>query len=41
MRDLVIAQLKRREQAADAGVTPGDAGNGQPENFAEQKGGLY
>jgi len=41
MRDMIIAQLKRREQAAEAGVTSGEAGAGQPENFAEEQGGLY
>ncbi|MBO9499643.1 MAG: transglycosylase domain-containing protein [Novosphingobium sp.] len=41
MRDLIIAQLKRREQTAAAGAAPGQTGTGQPESFAEKQGGLY
>ncbi|HSG33794.1 MAG TPA: penicillin-binding protein, partial [Sphingomonadaceae bacterium] len=39
LRDLVIAQLRRREQAASSGVSAG-AGD-QPGNFAEEQGGIY
>jgi penicillin-binding protein 1A len=41
MRDLVVSQLKRRAQGAAQGAATGDAKTGQPENFAEQQGGLY
>ncbi|HEX7712082.1 MAG TPA: transglycosylase domain-containing protein [Sphingomonadaceae bacterium] len=39
MRDMVLAQLRRREQAAE----PAQAGEhaAQPGNFAEQEGGIY
>ncbi len=41
MRDMIIAQLKRREKAAEQGPAAGDSATGQPENFAEEQGGLY
>jgi len=41
MRDMVIAQLKRREQPAQPGASAGETGQGQTENFAEEQGGLY
>ncbi|WEK46911.1 MAG: transglycosylase domain-containing protein [Candidatus Andeanibacterium colombiense] len=41
VRDLVIAQLKRRAQNAAQGPAAGDAAAHQPENFAEEQGGLY
>ena len=39
LRDMVIAQLRRREQAAKNAVSTGNAE--QPGNFAEEQGGLY
>jgi penicillin-binding protein 1A len=39
MRDMVIAQLRRREQAGDQSVTSG--ANEQSDNFAEEQGGIY
>jgi penicillin-binding protein 1A len=39
MRDMVIAQLRRREQATGQGASTGNAE--QPGNFAEEQGGLY
>ncbi|MCB5424610.1 transglycosylase domain-containing protein [Altererythrobacter sp. CC-YST694] len=41
MRDMILAQLRRREQAAKQGVTNGTSDNRQPQNFAEEQGGLY
>ena len=41
LRDLVIAQLRRREQAASANVDSGSSNSGQPGNFAEEQGGIY
>ncbi|WP_336977053.1 penicillin-binding protein 1A [Altererythrobacter fulvus] len=41
MRDMIIAQLRRREQASQQGVTNGNSESGQPQNFAEEQGGLY
>lgn len=41
MRDMIIAQLRRREQGARQGVTDGSSEAGQPKNFAEEQGGLY
>ncbi|HTN14260.1 MAG TPA: penicillin-binding transpeptidase domain-containing protein, partial [Sphingomonadaceae bacterium] len=41
MRDMIIAQLRRREQGAQQGVTNGSSESGQPKNFAEEQGGLY
>ncbi len=38
MRDMIIAQLRRREQAADMGVS---SNSDDPGNFAEEQGGLY
>jgi penicillin-binding protein 1A len=39
MRDMVIAQLRRREQAQEQGPTQGR--QEQPRNFAEEQGGIY
>lgn len=39
LRDMVIAQLRRREQGGSSGVSTGNSG--QPENFADEQGGLY
>ena len=39
MRDMVIAQLRRREQGEGQGVSSGKSD--QPGNFAEEQGGLY
>ena len=39
MRDMVIAQLRRREQGEGQGVT--NSSSEQPGNFAEEQGGLY
>jgi penicillin-binding protein 1A len=39
MRDMIVAQLRRREQAADRGVSSGTSD--QPGNFAEEQGGIY
>lgn len=41
MRDMLLRQLRRREQAAEMGVASGDAGSRQPQNFADEQGGLY
>jgi penicillin-binding protein 1A len=39
MRDMVIAQLRRREQGGSQGVSSGATET--PGNFAEEQGGLY
>jgi penicillin-binding protein 1A len=41
MRDLIISQLKRREQGAATGAAAGEGKSGPPENFVEEQGGLY
>ena len=41
MRDLIVSQLKRRSQGATQGTASGDVNTGQPENFAEEQGGIY
>lgn len=40
MRNMILAQLRRRERAADAAASAAGA-QAQPENFAEEQGGLY
>ena len=41
MREMVIAQLRRRQQAADRAQAAGNSDNRAPGNFAEEQGGLY
>jgi len=40
MRDLILAQLRRREKAAEQAASR-DASAAQPQNFADEQGGLY
>jgi penicillin-binding protein 1A len=41
LRDMVIAQLRRREQGNLQGGAAGGSRGGTPDNFAEEQGGLY